>query len=345
MLVSFVLSQECNLDCSYCFEGEKSDPKVIDFDHAVAWLERLPDNLSIDFYGGEPLLQIPLIRRIIDWARLNGRTFRYTVTTNGQIVDEEFIDCYLKDFHRIKISVDGPKEVHDRNRGPGTFDKAMTLLSKLNERSCSQAYLSPTFTKHDVSHLASIAKWFLDVTLEYGIARQKFVLNIGDRLEWDEKDYATYEEQLRLIIGWYDALPPHQKDVFFINCLENARYEEPRLIHYFMACSAGHEAFAVSPHGEVLPCVTEAFTDPSLRHQDLGAIPAKSVYSQLTMKEDYPDCFECDRYACGPCPALFRQLTGDYRKIPDGYCRFGKLTDGIINQYLKKEVLNERQGN
>jgi uncharacterized protein len=342
MNVTLVLSEKCNLNCSYCFEGIKSDPRVLAFNKAIERLIKLPDNTGIEFYGGEPLLQIPLIKQIMDWIKQNGRIFKFSMTTNGQIIPGDvFIDDYLSHFEHIRLSIDGPEEVHDRNRGKGSFKKAINFLKKLNSTGYNKIYLNPTFTRENLPYLFISAKCFFNLQKNYGMPRQGFSINIGDRLTWSDEDFIQYEEQLHLILDWYGTLSEIDKENFRLSCLENARKKESNFGHYFMACTAGIDHYSISPSGKIFPCVTEVFLDKPLRHPALAAIPDHNQYRQLTMKDDFDECFHCERYECGPCPALFKQLTGDYRIIPKNYCRFGKLTNTIINRYLKEKEMEQ----
>lgn len=338
MNLALVLSQQCNLRCSYCFEGEKSDPKVLERDAAIRLLEEVPDHTVVEFYGGEPLLQIPLIEQIIDWAQKNDKSFHYAITTNGQVLpDHHFIDHYLQDFAWIRLSIDGPEDVHDRNRGKGSYRKVITFLERIEDFDHGRIMLNATFTRHNLPHLVRIAQWFLETMHKYQLPSHTFHLNMGDYLEWTDDDFSLYAVQLRKLLIWWSTLDEENQRRFMIACLENAQIQIDPFGFYFQVCSANIENFALSPHGTIFPCVTEVFMEPSIQIEPLRHFSDRSQYRSMTMQKDFPGCFACERYECGPCPAVFRKVTGSFTCIPENHCRLGKLNIKIVNEFIGKE--------
>lgn len=332
-----MLSRRCNLSCSYCIEGTKDGKTVISFDNVVKQLRQLDNGSVVEFTGGEPLLHTKLIARILDWACEQERDYLWVLTTNGSLLpSEQFVKNYLTRFHLVRLSVDGPREHHDLHRGVGSFDRAMRFLKMLHQRGYQRISLNPTFTKHTIKQLLSSSQWFLNIQKRYKLLRLNLSLNVADRVDWNEDDLRAYELELERTLHWYEAISESDKKYFSLSCLERAGRPSFNLYEYLAVCPAGINVFALSPVGEILPCVTDLFEDVKNDQSVLQSFSGDSEYRRLALERDYPDCFECDRYQCSPCPSLFKIMTGDARKIPKNYCRFGKVTDYLVNRFLKE---------
>lgn len=337
--MAIMLSNQCNLQCSYCIESSKNTHSVISFENIINQLSNIEDHAVIEFTGGEPLLHIELIMKVIEWANNHGRQFFWAITTNGQIkLDEIFIDKYFSKFYSIRISIDGPREVHNLNRGKGSFEHAIDFLKILHAKEIYNIYLNPTFTKETIRNLFHTTQWFLDIQKEFDLPKLKFNLNIADKIEWTTDDYLIYEKQLEHILTWYVLLSKDDKKYFSLECLERAYTNSTKFMDHFTVCSAGVDVFALSPGGELVPCLTDLFDGGIPSHPVLSDFSDENKYSKLTISKDYPECFICDRYQCSPCPSLFKMMTGDMKKIPDNFCKFGKVTDATINRFIQHKA-------
>ena len=193
--IVIMLSQRCNMRCSYCIEGAKDDNKIITFDGVTNQLSHFSNNIVVELTGGEPLLHTKLIKKIIDWAYEQKKECRWILTTNGSILpSENFIDNYITRFHLVRLSIDGPSKCHDINRGTGSFDRAMRFLEALHQRGYRRILLNPTFTKHTIRYLRSSAQWFLDIQKKYDLPCLNLTLNVADRTDWTEEDLMAISE-------------------------------------------------------------------------------------------------------------------------------------------------------
>ena len=209
------IAHDCNLACRYCFaeEGEyhgrralmsyEVGKKALDFLIANSGSRR---NLEVDFFGGEPLMNWQVVKDLVKYGReqekLHNKKFRFTLTTNGVLLNDEVMEFCNKEMGNVVLSVDGRKEVHDYMRpfrkGAGSYDLIMPKFQKFAEsRNQDKYYVRGTFTHHnldfskDVLHLADLG--FKQISVEPVVAV-------------DTEEYAIREEDIPQIIEEYDAL-------------------------------------------------------------------------------------------------------------------------------------------
>lgn len=144
------VTQQCNLRCSYCVYSGKyinrtHNNSVMSYELACRavdfYMKRnlMVEKPAIGFYGGEPLLQFELIRRIVDYVKQNyaDRTIQYNMTVNGTLLTEETVDFLAENDFALMLSIDGPRQIHDTNRrfasGQGSFDVIMKNLQYIKE--------------------------------------------------------------------------------------------------------------------------------------------------------------------------------------------------------------------
>ena len=198
------VAHDCNLRCSYCFastgdfgEGRKlldadTGKKAIDF---LLTQSKGRKNLELDFFGGEPLMNFEVVKEIVAYARSKekeyNKNFRFTITTNGMLLNDDIIDYINREMSNIVLSIDGRKEVNDRVRvrcdKTGSYDKIVPNYQKLvAKRGQDQYYVRGTFTKYnldfakDVMHLNDIG--FDQVSVEPVVAdpQQPYALTESD---------------------------------------------------------------------------------------------------------------------------------------------------------------------
>ncbi len=209
------IAHDCNLACRYCFaeEGEyhgrralmsyEVGKKALDFLIANSGSRR---NLEVDFFGGEPLMNWQVVKDLVKYGReqekIHNKNFRFTLTTNGVLLNDEVMEFCNKEMANVVLSVDGRKEVHDYMRpfrkGAGSYDLIMPKFQKFAEsRNQDKYYVRGTFTHHnldfskDVLHLADLG--FKQISVEPVVAA-------------DTEEYAIREEDIPQIIEEYDAL-------------------------------------------------------------------------------------------------------------------------------------------
>lgn len=263
------IAHDCNLRCEYCFastgdfgEGRKlmsfeTGKTAIDF-----LLEKSAnrENLELDFFGGEPLMNFDVVKQIVVYARSKekeyGKRFRFTITTNGLLLDDDKIDFINKEMSNVVLSVDGRKEVNDRTRvrvdGTGCYDAIMPKFKRLVEkRGFENYYVRGTFTKYnldfseDVFHLNS--EGFDQISVEPVVGEES-------------NPYAITEKELPTVFDEYEKLEKRLSDArkqgnrfnFFHFMLDLD--QGPCAIKRLRGCGSGNEYVAITPDGDIYPC-------------------------------------------------------------------------------------------
>ena len=329
------IAHDCNLACKYCFaeEGEyhgrralmsyEVGKKALDFLIANSGSRK---NLEVDFFGGEPLMNWQVVKELVAYGReqekLHNKKFRFTLTTNGVLLNDEVMEFCNKEMGNVVLSVDGRKEVHDYMRpfrkGAGSYDLIIPKFQKFAEsRNQDKYYVRGTFTHHnldfskDVLHLADLG--FKQISVEPVVAA-------------DTEEYAIREEDIPQIKEEYDALAKEMiarekagKGFNFFHFMIDLT-GGPCVYKRLSGCGSGTEYLAVTPWGDFYPChqfvgeeqflmgnVDEGITRPEIRDQ-FGKC---NVYT----KEACKDCFA--RFYCsGGCAAnayhFQKDINGNY---------------------------------
>ncbi len=337
------IAHDCNLACRYCFaeEGEYHGRRALmPFEVGKAALDFLiansgnRRNLEVDFFGGEPLMNFEVVKALVSYGReqekVHHKNFRFTLTTNGVLLDDEVMEFANREMANVVLSIDGRKEVHDKMRpfrkGAGSYDMIVPKFQKLaDSRNQERYYVRGTFTHHnldfsqDVLHLADLG--FKQISVEPVVAQP-------------EDDYALREEDLPQLFEEYDRLA-----VEMIR-----RYKEGRDFNFFhfmidleggpcvakrlSGCGSGTEYLAVTPWGDFYPChqfvgsedflmgnVTEGIVNKTLQGEFKGC----NVYA----KEKCSNCFA--RFYCsGGCAANAYHFQGNITDTYDIGCQLQK---------------------
>lgn len=324
------IAHDCNLKCSYCFaeEGEyhgkrqlmslEVGKKAIDFLIENSGNRK---NLEIDFFGGEPLLNFEVVKEIVKYARSlenkYNKNFRFTITTNGILLNDEIIEFINKNMHNVVLSIDGRKEVNDKMRkrfdGSGSYDKIVPNFIKVAQsRNQNNYYVRGTFTRNnldfseDVIHLAELG--FKQISVE------PVVTEIT-------QDYALKEEDIEKLFKEYEKLALKMIEMkkegkgfnFFHFMIDLSG--GPCIAKRLSGCGSGTEYLAVTPEGDLYPC-----------HQFVGMNEFKmgTVYEGVQNKQirdkfencnvyTKPDCKKCwaKFYCSGGCLANSYNMRND----------------------------------
>ena len=332
------VSHDCNLRCKYCFAetgdfgtGRKimtpeTGKKAIDFliEKSVG-----RQNLELDFFGGEPLMAWETVKATVDYARSvekqHGKNFRFTITTNGMLLDDEKTKYINREMSNCVLSLDGRKEVNDNIRitpnNKGCYDIIMPKYKKLVEGRVNEGrtdyYVRGTFTKNNLDFVNDVLH----------IAEQGFYqLSVEPVTAPEEMDYAITEKDLPVIFKEYDRLydimaesveKTGKKPFNFFHFMIDLQ-QGPCAIKRLRGCGCGNEYVAVTPAGDVYPCHQFVGIDEwkmgtiydGVMNEDIANYFAKThIYS----KEGCADCWA--RFYCsGGCNATSFIYDGDVRK-------------------------------
>lgn len=333
------IAHDCNLACRYCFaeEGEyhgrralmsfETGKKALDFLVANSG-NRI--NLEVDFFGGEPLMNWQVVKDLVAYGRSleepNNKKFRFTLTTNGVLLNDDILEFANKEMANIVLSIDGRKEVHDFMRpfrgGQGSYDRIVSKFQKVAEsREQMNYYVRGTFTHHnldfsrDVLHLADLG--FQQISVEPVVAQET-------------EEYALKKEDIPVILEEYDklalALIERQKAGKGVNFFHFMIDLEggPCVAKRLSGCGSGTEYLAVTPWGDFYPChqfvgqeqflmgnVDEGITNTGIRDEFKGC----NVYA----KEKCKDCF-AKFYCSGGCAANSYNFHGNINDAYDIGC-------------------------
>ncbi|MFZ5987995.1 MAG: thioether cross-link-forming SCIFF peptide maturase [Bacillota bacterium] len=263
------ICHDCNLRCKYCFASTGSfgkdrsmmsaevGKKAIDF---LIKESANRKNLEIDFFGGEPMMNFEVVKEIIQYARDkekdNNKNFRFTLTTNGLLLNEENMKYINENIQNIVLSIDGREEVNDKMRfrvdGTGCYKDIMPKLKSMaDSRNQDNYYVRGTFTRentdfsNDVLHLAD--EGFKQISVEPVVAAKDtgFDLREEDLLElFDEYENLAYEYVKRRKEGnWFNFFH------FMIDLTQG-----PCIVKRLSGCGSGHEYLAITPDGDIYPC-------------------------------------------------------------------------------------------
>lgn len=316
------IAHDCNLACKYCFaeEGEyhggrslmsyEVGKKALDFLIANSG-NRV--NLEVDFFGGEPLMNFQVVKDLVAYGRSReeecNKKFRFTLTTNGVLLDDEVMDFANKEMANVVLSIDGRKEVHDFMRptrnGKGSYDLVIDKFKKMAAlRNQTNYYVRGTFTRHnldfskDVIHLADLG--FKQISAEPVVVSE-------------DQDYAIREEDLPKLFGEYDSLAKEMIErekqgngfQFFHFMIDLTG--GPCLYKRLSGCGSGTEYLAVTPWGDLYPCHQfVGMEDFKLGNVDTGIEKPEMVdefkLCNVYAKDKCRDCFA--RFYCsGGCAA------------------------------------------
>ncbi len=336
------IAHDCNLKCKYCFAsqgdfgGEKS---LMSFEVGKKSLEYLVENsgnrknLEVDFFGGEPLMNFEVVKKIVRYgnelAKEKGKNFRFTITTNGVLLDDEIIDYINEHMHNVVLSLDGRKSVNDSMRptfnDKGSYDIIVPKFQKLiRNRKNKYYYVRGTFTTDNMDFSKDVLH-FKD--LGFDLTSVEPV--VGD----ESNPYAIREENLPEILAEYEKLAVEyakmrvNKEPFrFFHFMVDLS-QGPCVIKRMTGCGAGNEYLAITPEGDIYPCHQfvgqEKFKMGNLM-QDKVHLPKEM---QETFKEAHiyakDECSKCwaKFYCSGGCHANAFNFNNDILKPYDIGCQ------------------------
>lgn len=328
------IAHDCNLRCEYCFaakgdfgQGRMLMPfeigkKAIDF---LIEQSKGRRNLEVDFFGGEPLMNFDVVQKLVAYARSReqecNKNFRFTITTNGILLNDEKIDFINREMSNVVLSLDGRKEVNDRLRvrvdGSGSFDRIVPLYQKLVQQRDPNKdyYIRGTFTKHNLDFsndvLALYDLGFDQISVEPVVSDEKLEYSI--KQEDLPRVFEEYERLAKLLIEMRNR---GEKINFFHFMID--LNQGPCAIKRLRGCGCGNEYIAVTPQGEIYPC-HQFVGEEQWKIGDLkdGSFDfdAKRRFAKANVyeKQGCKDCW-AKFYCSGGCNANNWQYEGDILK-------------------------------
>ena len=337
------VAHTCNLNCAYCFASQgkyHGDRAIMSFEVGKQAFDYLIKNsgtrrnLEVDFFGGEPLMNFDVVKQLVAYARQiekeHNKNFRFTLTTNGLLIDDDVIDFANKEMSNVVLSLDGRKEIHDRYRvdysGKGSWDRIVPKFQQLVEaREGKNYYMRGTFTHRNPDFLNDI-KQMLDLGFNE-LSMEPVVCAPGDPAELTEED-------LPIVLDQYEKLAELM--------LERNKQGKPFTFYHYMidltggpciykrisGCGSGTEYMAVTPWGDLYPC-HQFVGDEKFRLGDVwtgvtnteiqGEFAACNVYAH----EECKDCW-ARLYCSGGCAANAYHSTGSVTGVYEYGCKLFK---------------------
>ncbi len=335
------IAHDCNLACKYCFadEGEYHGQKreLMSLEVGKKAIDFLIENsgsrvnLEVDFFGGEPLMNFEVVKEIVAYGRSKekefNKNFRFTLTTNGVLLDDDVIEFCNKEISNVVLSLDGRKCIHDLMRptrnGKGSFDVIVPKFKNFVEKRGDKSYyVRGTFTRNntdfsnDFKEMADLG--FKEISIEPVVAAPT-------------EDYSIREEDLPQIFEEYDKLA--------LDIIERYKKKKPVTFFHYMidlnggpcvykrlsGCGSGTEYLAVTPQGEIYPCHQFVGIDGFKLGTVFDGIENTDVVNEFKLcnvyaKENCKDCFA--RFYCsGGCAANSYLYSGGILDTYDIGCK------------------------
>ena len=334
------IAHTCNLNCSYCFASQgkyHGERAIMSFEVGKRALDFLVENsgtrrnLEVDFFGGEPLMNFQVVKDLVAYARSiekeKRKNFRFTLTTNGVLVDEDVIEWANRECSNVVLSLDGRKEIHDRFRvdyaGKGSWEKIVPKFQKFVEaRGGKDYYMRGTFTHANPDFLKDI-QTMLDLGFRE-LSMEPVVCASGD-------PSGLTEEDLFIVMDQYEKLAELM--------LQKDKEGDPFTFYHYMidltggpciykrisGCGSGTEYMAVTPWGDLYPCHQFVGEERFKLGNIWDGVTNTQIQSEFAACNVYahPECRDCwaRLYCSGGCAANAYHATGSVTGVYEDGCR------------------------
>lgn len=333
------VAHDCNLACKYCFagKGEYDGPKgLMSFETGKRALDFLVEksgsrkNLEVDFFGGEPLLNWEVCKKLVEYGRSiekeHGKNFRFTLTTNGVLVNDEVIDFCNREMGNVVLSLDGRKETHDRLRttcnGKGSYDLIVDKFKKFaNARNQADYYMRGTYTHYntdfskDIIHMADLG--FKELSIE------PVVSDPTEPYALKENDLPILKEQYEILADEMLRRYRNGNGFTFYHYMIDLN-SGPCIVKRISGCGVGTEYMAVTPSGELYPCHQFVGDEKFLLGDIWKGVTNTAILDEFKGCNVYshPECKDCfaKLYCSGGCAANAYHTTGSVNGIYEFGC-------------------------
>ncbi len=337
------VAHTCNLNCAYCFasQGKYSGERaVMSLETGKRALDFLIENsgtrrnLEVDFFGGEPLMNFDVVKELVKYAReiegKHNKNFRFTLTTNGMLIDKDVIDFANKEMSNVVLSLDGRKEIHDKYRvdynGQGSWEKIVPKFQELvKARGGKEYYMRGTFTHENPDFLNDI-----ETMLDLGFTE----LSMEPVVCAPEDPSALTADDLKIVMEQYEKLA----DLM----LKKQKEGNPFTFYHYMidlsggpciykkisGCGSGTEYMAVTPWGDLYPCHQFVGDEKFLLGNIWDGVTNTDCQDKFRSCNVYAheECRDCwaKLYCSGGCAANAYHATGDITGIYKPGCELFK---------------------
>lgn len=339
------VAHACNMRCGYCFAGDgeyHGEKALMSYDtgrQALDWLVEnsgTRKNLEVDFFGGEPLLNMDVVKQLVAYGRSiekeAGKNFRFTITTNGLLLDDDIIEFINEEMSNVVISLDGRQSVNDNMRktpdGQGSYDKILPMFKKLARlRQQKDYYVRGTYTHYntdfakDIIHMADLG--FKELSIEPVVAA-------------DDAPYALREDDIPILLEEYEKLAcamlerkreGKDRDFTFYHYMIDLT-GGPCIVKRISGCGVGTEYAAVTPSGDIYPCHQFVGDENFL----MGNVFDGKINSEVAQQfrncniYSHKECHDCfaKLYCSGGCAANAYHTTGSVNGVYELGCTLHK---------------------
>lgn len=333
------VAHDCNLACKYCFagKGEYDGPKgLMSFETGKKALDFLIEqsgtrkNLEVDFFGGEPLMNWEVCKKLVEYGReqekIHNKNFRFTLTTNGLLINDDVIEFCNREMGNVVLSLDGRKSTNDAMRvsrnGAGSYDLIIDKFKKFaNSRNQENYYMRGTYTHNnldfskDIIHMADMG--FKELSIE------PVVCSPDEPYALKDGDLPVLKEQYQILAD--EMLKRYRKGNGFTFYHYMIDLDAgPCIVKRVSGCGVGTEYLAVTPNGELYPCHQFVGDEKFLLGNIWDGITNKQVLEQFENCNVYShkECKDCfaKLYCSGGCAANAYHTTGSVNGIYEFGC-------------------------
>jgi len=308
------VAHTCNLNCSYCFASQgkyQGERAIMSFEVGKRAFDFLIEhsgtrrNLEVDFFGGEPLMNWDVVKQLVAYARSiekeHNKNFRFTLTTNGMLIDDEVIDFLNREMSNVVLSLDGRQAVHDHFRrdyaGKGSYETIVPKFKRLVEaRGGKNYYVRGTYTHNntdftnDILHMADLG--FTELSME------PVVCPPGDPYALTEEDLPKLLEQYEILAKEMIKRKKEGRGFTFYHYMLDLK-NGPCIYKRITGCGSGTEYVSVTPWGELYPC-----------HQFVGdeKYCLGNIWDGIQNTEKQDEFRSCNAYAREECRDCWAKL-------------------------------------
>lgn len=337
------VAHTCNLNCSYCFASQgkyQGERALMSFETGKRAFDFLIENsgtrrnLEVDFFGGEPLMNWEVVVKLVQYARSiekqHNKNFRFTLTTNGVLLDDEKIDFLNEHMSNVVLSLDGRPEIHDHFRkdytGRGSYDVILPKFKRLVEkREGKNYYMRGTFTHNnvdftnDIFHMADLG--FKELSME------PVVCPPGDPYALTDEDLPKLFEQYEILAKEMLKRKKAGNGFTFYHYMLDLK-NGPCIYKRITGCGSGTEYMAVTPWGELFPCHQFVGDEKYSLGNIWDGIKNTKVQDEFRSCNAYarPECKDCwaRLYCSGGCAANAYHATGSISGVYKYGCELFK---------------------